>query len=519
MVTLFENPHESPLAMFLLQVFITLIVCKILAKLLSFIRQPQVIGQIIAGIIFGPSILGYAEGWTEAIWPTSSLKIFQLIANLGLIFFMFFLGLELDLQQIKANWKVTIPVACVSIIFPVGIGCAVALWFYQMNEGIETSKTAFILFIASGFGFSAFPVLATLLNSMNLLSEPIGIQTISLAAVEDIVVWVVLAVASAFSSGGSALQGLYTLLLTLAFILIMFIVIRPIFGWAHGYYLRRENDCNVYIVVGCFLLLLIASFTTEVMGIHAFFGAFIAGLCIPRKGELVEFLSIRIELIIVEFFLPLYFANSGLKTKLNLLNTGRSWWTLLILIILASVAKVIPVTLATKLCTRKPWNYCASMGVLMNTRGIVQLVVLNIGVQLKVISPVIFAMFVLMATVLTFITSPILYLLYQRNAASKLIEESNAANDLSMTAQGENNVEKAKEDITVITVAENGVISPSELSTGQVIINTRNASSQSLHNHLAHRHSSSRIMYDADGNRWELRAHESPRRPSHMTLF
>ncbi|CAF4463607.1 unnamed protein product, partial [Rotaria magnacalcarata] len=147
MVTLFENPHESSLAMFLLQVFITLIVCKILAKLLSFIRQPQVIGQIIAGIIFGPSILGHTKGWTDAIWPTSSLKIFQLIANLGLIFFMFFLGLELDLQQIKANWKVTIPVACVSIIFPVGIGCAVALWFYQMNEGIETSKTAFILFI------------------------------------------------------------------------------------------------------------------------------------------------------------------------------------------------------------------------------------------------------------------------------------------------------------------------------------------------------------------------------------
>jgi Kef-type K+ transport system membrane component KefB len=134
MVTLFENPHESPLAMFLMQVFITLIVCKILAKLLSFIRQPQVIGQIIAGIIFGPSILGnkiiilmiifydiilgYAKGWSDAIWPTSSLKVFQLIANLGLIFFMFFLGLELDLNQIKANWKVTIPVACVSIIFP-----------------------------------------------------------------------------------------------------------------------------------------------------------------------------------------------------------------------------------------------------------------------------------------------------------------------------------------------------------------------------------------------------------------
>ena len=154
---------------------------------------------------------------------------------------------------------------------------------------------------------------------MNLLNEPIGIQTISLAAVEDIVVWVVLAVASAFSSGGSALQGIYTLLLTLAFIAIMIGIVRPIFSRIHGYYLRREDDCNLYVVVGCFLLLVIAAFTTEVMGkyisikmlnalfllgIHAFFGAFIAGLCIPRKGELIDFLSLRIELIIVEFFLP-----------------------------------------------------------------------------------------------------------------------------------------------------------------------------------------------------------------------
>lgn len=158
---------------------------------------------------------------------------------------------------------------------------------------------------------------------MGLLNKPIGIQTISLAAVEDIVVWVILAIASAFSAGGSALKGLYTLLLTLAFIAIMILIIRPILGWIHRYYLRKDNDTNVYLVVGCFLLLVVASFTTEVMGkfigkhiqylirspnifpgIHAFFGAFISGLCIPRKGELPDFLAIRIELIIVEFFLP-----------------------------------------------------------------------------------------------------------------------------------------------------------------------------------------------------------------------
>ncbi|CAF1317549.1 unnamed protein product [Rotaria magnacalcarata] len=414
MVVLFDDPRGSPLATFLMQVFISLVVSKILAKLLSFIRQPQVIGQIIAGIIFGPSLLGSIPAWNNAIWPESSLGIFSLIANLGLIFFMFFLGLELDLHQIKKSWKITIPVAFASVVIPVGIGCAVSLWLYALNEGLPTSKAAFILFIGSGFGFSAFPVLATLLNTMGLLNKPIGVQTISLAAVEDIVVWVILAIASAFSLGGSALQGLYTLLLTLGFIAIMIFIIRPILNCFHGYYLRRENDTNIYLVVVCFLLLVVASFTTEVMGIHAFFGAFIAGLCIPRKGTLVEFLGVRIQLIIVEFFLPLYFTNSGLHTHLNLMNTGKAWWTLIVLLILASAAKIIPVTLVSKLCSKKPWRYCLSIGVLMNTRGIVQLVVLNIGVELGVLSPELFAIFVLMATILTFLTSPILSLLYRR---------------------------------------------------------------------------------------------------------
>ncbi|CAF4357166.1 unnamed protein product, partial [Adineta steineri] len=197
---------------------------------------------------------GQLSGWTEAIWPASSLPIFQLVANLGLIFFMFYLGLELDLQQIKKSWKTTIPIVSASIIFPVGIGCAVALWFWDMNTGINTSKIASILFVASGFGFSAFPVLATLLNAMGLLNKPIGVQTISLAAVEDIAVWVVLAIASAFSSGGSALQGLYTLLLTLGFLLIMFLIVRPILKWIHKYYLKRGDDTNVYLVVICFFI-------------------------------------------------------------------------------------------------------------------------------------------------------------------------------------------------------------------------------------------------------------------------
>ncbi|CAF0745346.1 unnamed protein product [Rotaria sordida] len=412
----------------------------------------------------------HVRGWSEAIWPESSLPAFQLIANLGLLFFMFFLGLELDLDQIKNSWKTTIPIACASIIFPVGIGCAVALWFYDMNSNFQSNKIAFILFVASGFGFSAFPVLATLLNSNGLLNKPIGVQTISLAAVEDSSVWVILAIASAFSSGDSVLHGLYTLLLTIAFIAIMVFIIRPILKRLHGFYLRRNDDTNVYLVVICFLLLVAAAFTTEVMG---------NGLCLPRKGELTNFLGLRIELIIVEFFLPLYFANSGLRTRLDLLTTGQSWWTLVVLIFLASIAKILPVALMSKLCTKKSWSYCSSMGVLMNTRGIVQLVVLNIGVELKVISPIIFAIFVLMATVLTFLTSPIVYLLYRRGADKEKLSMDDVTEELDAVREGYNNMVECESTIYTIS---NGEIINIKLNSSQANSNANRDQSEVIGN-------------------------------------
>ncbi len=213
------------------------------------------------------------------------------------------------------------------------------------------------------------------------------------------------------------------------------------------------------------------------LGIHAFFGAFISGLCIPRKGELTDFLGVRIELIVVEFFLPyvhnlilpcrnnnlffsLYFANSGLQTHLNLLNTGKVWWTLVVLLILASTAKIVPVTLMSKLVTKKPWRYCLSIGVLMNTRGIVQLVVLNIGVQLGVLSPIIFALFVLMATILTFLTSPILYLLCRKDFDTTKLSMDTVAEDLQLTREDNMNMNQLSSD--GIQTISNGDIGTNE---------------------------------------------------------
>ncbi|CAF1929521.1 unnamed protein product [Rotaria magnacalcarata] len=181
-----------------------------------------------------------------------------------------------------------------------------------------------------------------------------------------------------------------------------------------------NHVCNIYFIVVCLLLLVIASLATEVINIHAFFGAFIAGLVIPRhqqKGTIHDFLAVRIELFIIAFFLPLYFTNSGLKTHLYMLSTGRAWYTLIAIVLIASLSKIVPVTLMAKLVTRKKesWSFALTVGILMNTRGIVQLAVLNIGVELGVLSPVIFAIFVVAAVIMTLATSPLVYLVYTRH--------------------------------------------------------------------------------------------------------
>ncbi|UJR21674.1 hypothetical protein I4U23_024751 [Adineta vaga] len=427
--TIFEDPREDLLAVFLLQVSFTLILCKILGKVLSFIHQPAVIGQILAGIILGPSALGFIPGFSSFLFASHTLDSLQLVASLGLIFFMFYLGLKMDPNEIRQGWRQTLPIASASIIIPVGIGCITGLWLYQMaTPGVD--KSSFILFIGSGIGFSAFPVLASILQATNIINTPLGVLTISIAAIEDIVVWMILAVATALSKGGPSIEGLYTLLLTIAFLLVMFIIVRPLLSLLHRYYFHRNDEHNIYLVITCVLILLVASFASEVIHIHAFFGAFIAGLIIPRKmkgSSLHDFLAVRIELLCIEFFLPLYFTNSGLKTHLYMLNTIQTWYTFVSLFFIISIAKIVPVTLMTRLVTRKTqtWSYAIAVGILMNTRGIVQLVVLNVGVELGVLSPVIFAIFVLAAVVLIFLTSPLLYLVYLRKKTKEVHSSSN----------------------------------------------------------------------------------------------
>ena len=349
---LVANPTtDDALSLFLVQIVIILVLVRILAKLLGRLRQPPVIGEIIAGILLGPSAFGYIPGFSSTIFPTSSLTVISVFAQIGLIFFMFFLGLEVDVMLLTRNWRAAAPVAIVSIIAPFTAGIGISYWFYDIEPTTATQVT-FLLFMGTSFSFTAFPVLARILTSFRLLESGVGVHALSIAAIDDVLAWCVLAITLSYAGGGSAINGLYTMLLVIAFVLVVIFIARPFMVWAGLFFHQRKHsgdEFNRDYVAILFFLLACASIWTEIIGVHAFFGAFAFGVCVPKEYGLVEYLAPKIELLIVEFFLPLYFANSGLSTQLGTLNTGALWGKAIALILIATVAKMGPVTIMTRL--------------------------------------------------------------------------------------------------------------------------------------------------------------------------
>ena len=367
---LVANPTtDDPLSLFLIQIIIILVLVRIVAKLLGRLRQPPVIGEIIAGILLGPSVFGYIPNFSNAIFPTSSLTVLNVFAQIGLIFFMFFLGLEVDIALLTRNWKAAAPVAITSIIIPFGAGVGISFWFYNI-EPTTADQTTFLLFMGTSFSFTAFPVLARLLTSFRLLDAGVGVHTLSIAAIDDVLAWCVLAITLSYAGGGSAVQGVYTMLLVIAFVLVVVFILRPFLMVAGLFFAKRTAEAQAkgpgaeefsrdYVAL-LFFLLAGSSIWTEIIGVHAFFGAFAFGVAVPKSLDLyahagiehyglVEYLAPKIELLVVEFFLPLYFANSGLSTQLGTLNTGELWGKAIALIVIATIAKLGPVTVMTRL--------------------------------------------------------------------------------------------------------------------------------------------------------------------------
>ncbi len=376
------------------------------------IHQPAVIGEVIAGILLGPSVLGLFSPETmhrlipDAATDPHRLVISSLnsIAQLGVVLYMFIVGLELNLRKVGQQAKVAIAISHASIVFPFVLGAGMALWLYPILSSREVPFTSFALFLGVAMSITAFPILARILTDQGLQQTDLGVIALSCAAADDVTAWCLLAfvVGVANAQLGSAV---IVAIATLTFIVIMFVVIRPLLirwiAWAEPRFADER-------AIPWFLMLLLCSaLTTEAIGIHAVFGAFLLGTVIPHDSRVAKSLSQKLHDVVTILLLPAFFAVTGMNTRIGLINGWESWLICGTIIVFATAGKFGGTMIAARF-VGLDWRTSSALGILMNTRGLMELIVLNIGLSLGVISPKLFAMMVMMALVTTLTTTPIL---------------------------------------------------------------------------------------------------------------
>ncbi|KAH6956336.1 Sodium/hydrogen exchanger family-domain-containing protein [Fusarium avenaceum] len=408
------NPKD-PIALFIIQAFIIICFCRLLQWPLSKFGQPRVIAEVIGGIVLGPSVMMRIPGFKENIFPTESMPVLTNVATIGLLLFLFLVGLEVDTRMFKSNWRVAVSVGLASMVLPFGLGVAVAWGLYEEygNEGTmkDMEFGTFALFIGTALAITAFPVLCRILSELQLLGTSVGVTVLAAGIGNDVVGWVLLALSVALVNNANGLTALYVFLTAVAWVLFLVFAVRPVFIWI----LRRtdsiQNGPSQGITTLTLLLVLASSWFTSAIGVHAIFGAFLIGLICPHDGGFAIKLTEKIEDLVGSILLPLYFALSGLNTNLGLLDDGTTWGYVVAIIACAFFGKIIAGTLAARL-TKCLWRESLTIGALMSCKGLVELIVLNIGLQAGILSARTFTMFVVMAVVTTVTTSPLTRFLY-----------------------------------------------------------------------------------------------------------
>lgn len=367
-------------------------------------------GDEQGGILLGPSAIGRSEKFLHTIFPTRSLTVLDTVANIGLIFYLFLVGLELDLKAIRRTGKKTMAIALAGITLPflLGIGCSVVLRS-TISKGV--AQAPFLVFMGVALSITAFPVLARILAELKLLTTDVGRMAMSAAAVNDVAAWILLALAIALSGDGtSPLVSLWVLLTGAVFIVIAAVAIRPALAWMARRSPDGEQVKEAYICAAL-AVVLGSAFVTDAIGIHALFGAFIVGIIVPKEGPFAGILTEKIEDLVSGLFLPLYFVSSGLKTNVATIQGGQSWVLLVLVVATTCVGKIGGTVAASWLC-KIPTREALALGFLMNTKGLVELIVLNIGKDRKVLNDQTFAILVLMALLTTFMTTPVVTAVY-----------------------------------------------------------------------------------------------------------
>ncbi|XP_059658792.1 cation/H(+) antiporter 19 [Cornus florida] len=408
-----ESPFDFAVPLAIFQICLVIAFTRSLAFILKPMRQPRVIAEIIGGILLGPSAFGRNHKFLDKVFPKKSLTVLDTLANIGLIFFMFLVGLELDMRAIRRVGKKALAISIAGITLPFVIGIATSFVLSStISKGVD--HLTFLVFIGVSLSITAFPVLGRILTELKLLTTDVGRMAMSAAAVDDVTAWILLALAIALSGKTSSpLISVWILLCGIAFVVGAFLLIKP----ALALMARRSAENNdepvkeLYICI-TLALVLAAGFITDLIGIHAIFGAFVIGILVPKDGPFAGVLIEKIEDLVSSLFLPLYFVSSGLKLNIGTINGARSWGLVALVIFNACFGKIVGVV-GVSLLFKTPFRESLTLGFLMNTKGLVELIVLNIGKDRKVLNDEAFAILVLMALFTTFITTPIVMAIYK----------------------------------------------------------------------------------------------------------
>ncbi len=408
------SAHASDIFLHVLIALTAIIILgRILARLFAYLGQPAVIGEVVAGILLGPSLLG--TRLSSLILPTSAASYLEVIAQLGVVLYMFLVGLELNPALIKSRSRAIIGTSQASIITPFVLGVALALFVYPRLSNSDVSFTNFALFMGVAMSITAFPVLARILGDFGMARTRLGTVALSCAAVNDVTAWCLLAlvVGVAEAQAGSAV---FIVIGAVVYIAFMFLVVRPGLErvtqrWAIDHYSRG-------LVAVIFVALLLSAVTAQAIGIHAIFGAFVIGAIIPHDSAVARSLSHQLKNLVTILLLPAFFAFTGMRTRIDLLSDWSLWLVFAALFLVAILGKFGGTFIAARV-SGLGWHSSAMLGTLMNTRGLMELIVLNVGLDLGVISSELYALMVLVALGTTALTSPLLRWLKNRTPQSE----------------------------------------------------------------------------------------------------
>ena len=418
---------DHPLSHLFAQLLVIIAVSRVMGKTFTRLGQPAVVGEMAAGIMLGPSLFGLLAPEVFAfVFPPDSLGALKLFAQIGVCLFMFAVGMELDVRHVRSKVHAAVAVSHSSILFPYLLGVLLAYFLFSDLAGPGVTFTAFALFMGISMSITAFPVLARILQDRGITRTFLGSTAITCASVDDVTAWSILAfvvaIARATSLGGSVLN----LLLVLMFVAIMIFGVRRALPRLLGSERLAQEEPSKGTLATIVCLVVAAALSTEVIGIHALFGAFLAGAIMPEIHGFRRKISVRVENFSSVLLLPLFFAFTGLRTQIGLLDDPQGWLLCLLIIAVASLGKLGGSAVAARL-TGMSWSESLKLGALMNTRGLMELIALNIGYDLGILSPRIFTMLVIMALATTMLTGPLLTLFGKHRAVVNDLQESSPA--------------------------------------------------------------------------------------------